>query len=102
MSKSYRGNIPDEGLGWDEMVGCQDADGVEWLVFRQKQTHDENWWNMKIVADGRAEHKANYWMALNVKTGKLAFDRDFGFMKETRPELHSQIQTLFDKFTKGG
>jgi hypothetical protein len=47
------------------------------------------------VANGRASSKANYWLAINIKTGQLGFSRDYVCMRENRPELHAQIETIF-------
>ena len=95
MGKMYKGNIPDTSEGWDEIDRCMDKDSVEWILFSKKQDHDKNWWNIKIVANGRASSKANYWLAINIKTGQLGFSRDYVYMRENRTELHAQIETIF-------
>ena len=95
MAKMYKGNIPDTGEGWDEIDRCMDKDSGEWILFGKKQDHDKNWWTVKIVANGRASSKANYWLAINIKTGQLGFSRDYVYMRENRPELHAQIETIF-------
>ncbi len=95
MAKMYMGNIPEVSEGWDEINRCMDKDSVEWLIFSKEQDHDKNWWTIKIVAKGRASSKANYWLAINIKTGQLGFSRDYVFMRENRPELHAQIETIF-------
>jgi|688.fasta_scaffold343523_3 hypothetical protein len=95
MGKMYMGNIPDASEGWDEMDKFMDKDNVQWLMFSKKQDHNQDWWTIKIAAKGRASTKANYWLAINVRTGQLGFSRDYVLMRENRPELHSQIETIF-------
>lgn len=97
MGKMYMGNMPDISEGWDEMAKCRDKDSVEWMLFRKKQDHNQDWWTIKIVANGRASSKANYWLAINVKTGEIGFARDYVYMRENRPELHAQVEAIFKK-----
>jgi hypothetical protein len=100
MGKMYKGNIPEAREGWDEIDSFMDKDSVEWMIFCKKQDHDQNWWNIKIVANGRAQSKANYWLAINIKTGQLGFARDYVYMRENRPELHAQVEAIFKKVSK--
>jgi hypothetical protein len=48
-----------------------------------------------VVADGRVERKANYWLTKNIKTGQCGFARDLAIMKNHRPELHQFVEGLF-------
>jgi hypothetical protein len=97
MAKMYAGNIPDEKEGWSKMASMKDADQVEWLLFVKRQEHSPDWCNIKIVANGKAQSKANYWMGKNMNTGQIAFARDYAILRENRPELHSQMEDVFKR-----
>ena len=89
------GQVPNLDDGWTKIAQCLDDDAVNWLVFRRRQEHTPDWSTYKVVADGRAANKANYWMVRNDKTGQIGFIRDFASMKENRPKLHSKIERVF-------
>ena len=69
MGRMYAGNPPADGEGWIQVGKCLDGDEVEWLVFSKSQKHTPDWLTYKIVADGRARNKANYWLVRNASTG---------------------------------
>lgn len=98
MGKMYAGNPPADGEGWSQVGKCWDGDGVEWLVFSKSQKHTQDWRTYKIMANGRAANKANYWLTGNKLTGRIGFSRDYICMRETRPELHAQVEAII----KGG
>lgn len=95
MGKKYLGRIPEVEEGWDQVGEYEDDDGVQWLVFFKPQEHTEDWITYKIVANGRAHGKANYWLVRNNKTGQLGFARDFALLREHRPKLHEHVESLF-------
>jgi hypothetical protein len=99
MGKMYVGNPPSEEDGWDRVGMCKD-DNVEWLVFNRSQEHSIDWSTYKIVANGRAQNKANYWLVRNNKTGQIGFARDYVYMRENRPELHAQVESILKKVNK--
>ena len=94
---TFDGRIPDVNNGWHQIGECVDGDQVQWIVFERKQDHTDDWMTYKIVANGRARHKANYWLAKNIKTGQIGFARDYVYMRENRPELHAQVEAIFKK-----
>lgn len=97
MGKMYVGKMPETGDGWSYVGLCKDADSVEWMVFRKPQEHTPDWATYKIVANGRARNKANYWLVRNSRTGQIGFARDYVFMRDNRPELHEQVELIFKK-----
>ena len=97
MGKMYAGNPPADGEGWNQVGKCMDSDDVEWLVFSKPQDHTPNWMTFKIVANGRAQNKANYWLVKNAVTGQIGFARDYVHMRDSRPELHAQVEAIFKK-----
>lgn len=97
MGKMYAGNLPKDGEGWEQVGKCMDSDDVEWLVFSKPQDHTPNWMTFKIVANGRAQNKANYWLVKNAVTGQIGFARDYVHMRDSRPELHAQVEAIFKK-----
>lgn len=94
---TFRGNLPQPDEGWEQIGRCMDADRVEWLVFSRPQDHTPDWMTYKIVANGRARNKANYWMVKNIETGQIGFARDYVHMRDNRPELHAQVEAIFKK-----
>jgi hypothetical protein len=95
MGKMYRGNVPDCGEGWAQVAQCMDSD-AEWLVYSKPQDHSPDWMTFKIVAKGRVPNKANYWLAKNITTGQIGFCRDYVYMRDNRPELHAQVEEIFE------
>lgn len=92
MTKTYAGKIPDSNEGW-EMVGRIEQDG-EWLVFKKRQAHSSDWATYKVVANGKAINKANYWLARNDSTGQIGFARDFVLLREHRPKVHKYVEQI--------
>lgn len=97
MGKMYAGNLPKDGEGWEQVGKCMDSDDVEWLVFSKPQDHTPDWITFKIAANGRARNKANYWLVKNATTGQIGFARDYVHMRDSRPELHAQVEAIFKK-----
>jgi len=91
MAKKYRGNIPDPVQGWDLFVELDDGDGLRWMLYQQDQEHSAEWVNIKVVADGLAEGKANYWFVWNRYSGKVGLPRDLAIMREKKPLLHRLV-----------
>lgn len=87
----YRGNKPELSDGWVQMDSYFDSDGVEWLIYQQPQNTNNVWLNYKIVANGFAEYKANYWFAFNQEEERFAFKRDLISMGAKRPELYKFV-----------
>jgi hypothetical protein len=96
MAKTYFGRIPNEEEGWSMVKSIED-DGQEWLVFKKSQEHSDDWNTYKVVAKGRVEKKANYWLVKNHVTGQLGFPADYVMMRQYRPNLHAQVEEIFRK-----
>ena len=86
----YAGRHPSASDGW-EQIGAFEG----WKVYTKGQAHTDEWITCKVVADGRVERKANYWLTKNIKTGQCGFARDLAIMKNHRPELHQFVEGLF-------
>ena len=93
--KKYAGNPPGVDEGWSQVGQCA-ADGVEWCVYAKPQDHSDEWITYKIVANGRAVTKANYWMAKNSKTGQIGFARDYYLLRTNRPKLFEQVDGMIN------
>ena len=91
MTMKYRGNKPETNDGWVLMESYIDIEDVEWLIYQQPQNTNNVWLNYKIVANGFAEYKANYWFAYNQNEEKFAFKRDLVSMKSKRLELYNFV-----------
>tara|TARA_R110000868_G_scaffold274808_3_gene534472 strand:+ start:522 stop:803 length:282 start_codon:yes stop_codon:yes gene_type:complete len=88
--KMYGGRIPDEADGWKLKAEIRDED-QKWFLFEKLQTHSDEWITYKVVADGKVEKKANYWVVKNIKTGRQAYPADMELMKQHRLNLFKQI-----------
>jgi len=97
MGKMYAGKIPNQLDGWVQIGTCKEQDGgVEWLVFKKPQAHTPDWFTYKIVANGRARGKANYWLVRNSQDGKIGFARDYVLLRENRPDIHAQVEAILN------
>ena len=75
-----------------------DDEKIQWFFFCRYQEHSTEWKTYKIVANGRVYKKANYWFAVNVITGQLAFSKDLEAMKTHRSRLYAKtMQIVFEK-----
>lgn len=92
--KFYAGSPPKAEDGWSHVHTMQ-ADGLAWLVFEKSQEHSDAWATYKICVQGKAQGKANYWMAKNFKTGQIGFASDYVTMRQHRPELCSMLEVFF-------
>jgi hypothetical protein len=93
--KSYWGKVPEADDGW-KMVESVVSEGTRWMVFEQPQAHTDEWFNYKIVADGKVQRKANYWLARSKRTGQIGFTRDYALLREHRPEVHAKVESMFE------
>ena len=94
MIKNYKGNDPDESKGW-VLCATLKVGEKEWRVWEQRQKHSSEWVNYKICVNGRAQRKANYWVARNNATGQIGYARDFAMMRENRKNLWEKVEEYF-------
>jgi hypothetical protein len=90
--KMYKGKKPRTD-GW-EHIGDIEQDG-RWLVF-VRQNADIDWLTAKVVADGRAQGKANYWLGWNGK--RFAQQTDAFAMVQGRPELMHKVEQMLEGY----
>ena len=97
IGRSYVGK-PDmmfESGGWDHVGRWTDDDEkIQWFFFCRYQEHSTEWKTYKIVANGRVYKKANYWFAVNVITGQLAFSKDLEAKKTHRSRLYAKTMQI--------
>jgi hypothetical protein len=91
--KIYAGNRP-SAQGW-ELAGKIEAD-VCWLVF-VKQAEGSSWLQAKVVADGYATSKANYWLGWN--GARFSQKRDTEMLAEYRPELLHKVERMLEGYS---
>ena len=89
--KIYQGNRP--GEGWEFSTEFFWS-GIRWEVY-SSTIRMGRWVNLKIVADGTAEGKANYRLAWNGE--RLADNRDVRIMREFRPQMEKPMTTALMK-----
>lgn len=86
--RKYKGKKP-RTEGWEQIAAIEDE--VRWLVF-VKDNPDSEWMTVKVVADGRAQGKANYWLGWNGK--HFANFKDMLALVQHRPELLREVGRL--------
>lgn len=81
---------------WLEVGSWRDEGegGLEWVVFEKPQPHDPSWSTVKVVANGLALKKANYWFT-HQDGGKTGFAKDLRLMAEGRPWLYRYLRGVF-------
>ncbi len=97
MTQKFRGNAPvtDE---WMHLHSFHHED-LDWrLYFRVKD--QSGWISGKLVVDGRAPRKANYWIGW--RDGRLARTRDAGTLYTGRQELYEQVENFINQGRTNG
>ena len=97
MTQKFRGNAPvtDE---WMHLHSFHHED-LDWrLYFRVKD--QSGWISGKLVVDGRAPRKANYWIGW--RDGRLARTRDAGTLYTGRQELYEQVENFINQGAHDG
>lgn len=64
------------------------CDSVEWLIYESKNNKHE-WRMIRLVAQGKAPHKANYWLSYNGQ--RFAENKDLKLLRGNRPALFKQL-----------
>ena len=91
--KMYKGKKPRTD-GWEQLAVIEGD--VRWLAF-VKDTPDSEWITVKLVADGRAPRKANYWLGWDGK--RFANFKDTLALMEHRPELLKAVERMLDGYS---
>ena len=91
-AKMYKGRKPRTD-GW-EQIGTIENDN-QWQVF-VKQKADTEWLSVKVVAAGRAQGKANYWLGWDGK--RFANFKDTLAMVQGRPELMHRVEQMLEGY----
>ena len=95
--KNYVGRKPDEKEGW-ALHSTYEHDGLRWGFYIKPQDHNEEWITCKLVADGKAPKKANYWFTLNINQMRFGFGRDLITLQEHRMHLYLKLFEELDKY----
>ena len=91
--KMYSGASP-RTEGW-EYIGDIEQDGC-WRMF-VKENADNGWASVKVVADGRARGKANYWLGWDGR--RFANFKDTLALMQHRPELLKAVERMLDGYS---
>lgn len=92
-TKMYKGKKPRTD-GW-EHIGDIEQD-VRWRMF-VKENADSGWASVKVVAAGRAQGKANYWLGWDGK--RFANFKDTLVMMQGRPELLHKVEQMLEGYS---
>jgi len=91
--KMYKGGLP-RARGW-EKIGVIEQD-VRWLLF-VKDDADNDWVSVKVVADGRAPKKANYWLGWN--GSRFSWRTDMVSLVQQRPDLLDSVEKMMEGYS---
>jgi hypothetical protein len=91
--KTYAGSVPRSEDGWRLLASLYVISDGGWAVYVKHQPEGK-WANYRVVAQGRAYRKANYWLAQELTTGRMAEVRDFGLLRQGRPGLYKAVMQL--------
>lgn len=94
--RGWAGHPPAAAQGWSEALEWDDAgDGTRWRFFIREPEADAKpspWRTVKIVARGRVLDKANFWVGVNIRTGRVADSKAVKVMREYRPDMLRQVE----------
>lgn len=92
--KSFKGNRP-VGDRWSSASRIETDESGAWEVWFHKANAEQGYINFKIIADGRAKAKANYWTACGPRGATRT--RDLMIMKENNPDLFLKVIDCMDQ-----
>lgn len=89
--RQWEGNRPPaaEGWGFDGKVAV--VEDVPWLLYVRAVPTRPEATGCKLVADGYARNKANYWFMVNDEA-KVLVGRDAKLLKAKRPDLYKALR----------
>lgn len=88
--KKYKGKKPRTG-GWSEVGVVEDE--IRWLVFIRP---GGDWATVKVVADGHAPTKANYWLGWN--GARFSRATDLVLLAQGRPAVLQGLEGVLRSF----
>jgi len=92
--KMQKGRIPSKDDGWQ--FDCELDDGqMKWSLYLKPQDSSSVWITLKLVANGKAERKANYWPCYNIQENRFGFGRDILALAQHRPILYQELCKRF-------
>ena len=99
MTQKFKGNAPDpHNEEWIHLHTFRHED-LDWRLFL-RGSDDRGWTNGKLVVDGKAPRKANYWIGW--RDGRLARTRDTGTLYAGRQELYEQVESFINQGAHNG
>ena len=97
MTQKFKGNAPvtDE---WMHLHSFHHED-LDWRLFFRVRDQS-GWISGKLVVNGKAPRKANYWIGW--RDGRLARTRDAGTLYAGRQELYEQVENFINQGAHNG
>ena len=97
MTQKFKGNAPvtDE---WMHLHSFHHED-LDWRLFFRVRDQS-GWISGKLVVNGKAPRKANYWIGW--RDGRLARTRDAGTLYAGRQELYEQVESFINQGAHNG
>ena len=93
MTQKFKGNAPvtDE---WMHLHSFHHED-LDWRLFFRVKDQSGGWISGKLVVEGKAPRKANYW--LGWRDGRFARTRDAGTLYTGRQVLYEQVENFINQ-----
>ena len=93
MTQKFKGNAPvtDE---WMHLHSFHYED-LDWRLFFRVKDQSGGWISGKLVVEGKAPRKANYWIGW--RDGRLARTRDAGTLYAGRQELYEKVESFINQ-----
>ena len=95
MTQKFKGNAPDpHNEEWIHLHTFRHED-LDWRLFFRVKDQSGGWISGKLVVEGKAPRKANYWIGW--RDGRLARTRDAGTLYAGRQELYEQVESFINQ-----
>lgn len=92
MTQKFKGNAPTTD-DWMHLHSFHHED-LDWRLFFRVRDQS-GWISGKLVVEGKAPRKANYWIGW--RDGRLARTRDAGTLYVGRQELYEQVENFINQ-----
>jgi hypothetical protein len=95
--KKYSGNEPDLSE-WELLFIVEKLYNTDWIVFVRDKDDENRYLGLKVIADGFAENKANYWLSWDKNKNRITSKGlDAKLLKDNRPFLYDAVKQKLER-----
>lgn len=100
MIKKFIGNEPSGEDGWVDVgkVPGRELRNSSWRIFMRYRENTEGWFDLKVFAEERVRHKANFWLSWNGE--RFAQRGDLYTMYKNFPAMMVRLKESLPRLTK--